>query len=77
AHHSEEIFDKYIIRVADGYKISYEDLLSKILIACADIIYFDLKHLITLNAFTLDKTLEDLWKKLLRELENHIQNSLI
>ncbi|CAG8522081.1 10038_t:CDS:2, partial [Cetraspora pellucida] len=37
----------------DGYKISYEDLLSRILIACADIIYFDLKHLITLNAFTL------------------------
>ncbi|CAG8752319.1 9185_t:CDS:1, partial [Racocetra persica] len=37
----------------DEYKISREDLLSKILIACADIIYFDLKHLITLNAFTL------------------------
>ncbi|CAG8689560.1 75_t:CDS:2, partial [Cetraspora pellucida] len=37
----------------DGYKIFCEDLLSRILIACADIIYFDLKHLITLNAFTL------------------------
>src|SRR6185437_16225646 len=37
----------------DGYKISCEDLLSRILIACADIIYFDLKHFITLNAFTL------------------------
>ncbi|CAG8492999.1 24734_t:CDS:1 [Racocetra persica] len=100
-HHSEEIFDKFIIRVAgkgftvvihpsevyrlpdahkcidgnlplclvldidvrqkpdpmnpkhpslDGYKISREDLLSRILIACADIIYFDLKYLITLNA---------------------------
>ncbi|CAG8696623.1 23866_t:CDS:2, partial [Racocetra persica] len=34
----------------DEYKISREDLLSRILIACADIIYFDLKHLITLNA---------------------------
>ncbi|CAG8634734.1 1156_t:CDS:2, partial [Cetraspora pellucida] len=104
AHHSEEIFDKYIIQVAgkrftvvnhlsevyelpdahecidgnlplclvldidarqkpdlmnpkhlslDGYKIFCKDLLFRILIACSDIIYFDLKHLITLNAFTL------------------------
>ncbi|CAG8754533.1 2308_t:CDS:1, partial [Racocetra persica] len=37
----------------DEYKISRKDLLSKILIACADILYFDLKHLVTLNAFTL------------------------
>ncbi|CAG8586234.1 608_t:CDS:1 [Cetraspora pellucida] len=37
----------------DGYKISHENLLSRILIAYADIIYFDLKHLIILNAFTL------------------------
>ncbi len=37
----------------DGYKISCEDLLSKILIACADIIYFDLNHFIILNAFAL------------------------
>ncbi len=37
----------------DGYKISREDLLSKILIACADIIYSDLNHFIILNAFTL------------------------
>ncbi|RGB37789.1 hypothetical protein C1646_756416 [Rhizophagus diaphanus] len=34
-------------------KISCEDLLSRILIACADIIYSDLKHLVPLNAFTL------------------------
>ncbi|CAG8729128.1 823_t:CDS:1, partial [Racocetra persica] len=37
----------------DGNKISRKDLLSRILIACADIIYTDLKHLITLNAFAL------------------------
>src|SRR3954447_1336555 len=37
----------------DGYKISREDLLSKILITCADIIYSDLNHFIILNAFAL------------------------
>ena len=37
----------------DGYKISREDLLSKILIACANIIYSDLNHFIILNAFAL------------------------
>src|SRR5256714_9231959 len=37
----------------DENKISREDLLSRILIACADIIYSDLKHLVPLNAFTL------------------------
>ena len=37
----------------DKYKITREDLLSRILIACADIIYYDLKHFIILNAFTL------------------------
>src|SRR6266498_4327825 len=37
----------------DEYKISREDLLSKILIAYADIIYSDLNHFIILNAFTL------------------------
>ncbi len=37
----------------DGYKISHEDLLSKILIAYADIIYSDLNHFIILNAFAL------------------------
>ena len=37
----------------DEYKISREDLLSKILIACADIIYSDLNHFIILNAFAL------------------------
>src|SRR3954452_22837577 len=37
----------------DKYKIIREDLLSRILIACADIIYSDLKHLVPLNAFTL------------------------
>ncbi|CAG8547042.1 7860_t:CDS:2, partial [Cetraspora pellucida] len=37
----------------DGSKISHEDLLSRILIACVDIVYSDLKHLITLNAFVL------------------------
>jgi hypothetical protein len=37
----------------DGYKISCKDLLSKILIACTDIIYSDLNHFIILNAFAL------------------------
>src|ERR1043165_6877847 len=37
----------------DEYKISREDLLSRILIACIDILYFDLKHLAVLNAFAL------------------------
>src|SRR6266511_3458104 len=37
----------------DGYKISCEDLLSKILIAYTDIIYSDLNHFIILNAFAL------------------------
>ncbi len=37
----------------DGYKISREDLLSKILITCTDIIYSDLNHFIILNAFAL------------------------
>ena len=37
----------------DESKISREDLLSRILIACADIIYSDLKHFVILNAFTL------------------------
>src|SRR5437868_4456585 len=37
----------------DKNKISREDLLSRILIACADIIYSDLKYLVPLNAFTL------------------------
>src|SRR3989440_7831237 len=37
----------------DGYKISRKDLLSKILIVCADIIYSDLNHFIILNAFAL------------------------
>src|SRR4051794_21092572 len=35
------------------YKISHKNLLSKILIACADIIYSDLNHFIILNAFAL------------------------
>src|SRR6266496_6081387 len=35
----------------DGYKISREDLLSKILIACTDIINTDLKHFAILRAF--------------------------
>src|SRR6266498_5708764 len=103
-YHSEEIFDKYIVRVLgkgfivvdhpsevyglldthecidenlplrlvldintkqkpdlmnpelpflDGYKISRKDLLSKILIACTDIIYSDLNYFIILNAFAL------------------------
>ena len=37
----------------DKYKITREDLLSRILIACANIIYSDLKHLVPLNTFTL------------------------
>src|SRR6266498_3840045 len=37
----------------DEYKISCEDLLFKILIAYADIIYSDLNHFIILNAFAL------------------------
>src|SRR3954451_1065714 len=37
----------------DEYKISREDLLSRILITYADILYFDLKHLVPLNVFTL------------------------
>ncbi|CAG8594161.1 12097_t:CDS:10 [Cetraspora pellucida] len=37
----------------DKNKISHKDLLFRILIAYADIIYTDLKHLITLNAFVL------------------------
>ncbi|GES92074.1 hypothetical protein GLOIN_2v1776159 [Rhizophagus clarus] len=37
----------------DKYKITRKDLLSRILIAYADIIYSDLKHLVPLNAFIL------------------------
>ncbi|CAG8616343.1 21881_t:CDS:1, partial [Racocetra persica] len=37
----------------DRSKISRKDLLSRILIACANIVYSDLKHLITLNTFVL------------------------
>ncbi|RIB11652.1 hypothetical protein C2G38_2202887 [Gigaspora rosea] len=37
----------------DTNKISCEDLLSRILIACADILNSDLNHFIPLNAFTL------------------------
>ncbi|GBC05454.1 hypothetical protein RclHR1_06230014 [Rhizophagus clarus] len=37
----------------DKYKITHEDLLSRILIACADIIYSDLNHFIILNTFAL------------------------
>ena len=37
----------------DGSKISCEDLLSRILIACADILYFDLKYFAILDAFAL------------------------
>ncbi|CAG8838853.1 5758_t:CDS:2, partial [Racocetra persica] len=48
---SDPINSKYSF--LDEYKISRKDLLFRILIACADIIYFDLKHLITLNAFIL------------------------
>ncbi len=37
----------------DKYKISRNNLLSRILITYADILYSDLKHIITLDAFTL------------------------
>ncbi|EXX51836.1 hypothetical protein GLOIN_2v1795950 [Rhizophagus irregularis DAOM 181602=DAOM 197198] len=37
----------------DGYKISREDLLSRILIACTDIINSNLNHFIILDAFAL------------------------
>src|SRR3989337_3854587 len=37
----------------DGNKISREDLLSKILTVCIDILYFDLKHFVMLDAFAL------------------------
>ncbi|UZO05894.1 uncharacterized protein OCT59_026232 [Rhizophagus irregularis] len=37
----------------DGSKSSREDLLSRILIACTDILYFDLKHFAILDAFAL------------------------
>ncbi|CAG8505364.1 8496_t:CDS:2, partial [Scutellospora calospora] len=37
----------------DKYKIFHKDLLSKILITYTNILYFDLKHFVTLNAFTL------------------------
>src|SRR3954447_4697967 len=37
----------------DEYKISCENLLSRILITCADILYFNLKYLVPLNVFTL------------------------
>ena len=37
----------------DEYKISREDLLSRILIACTDIINSDLNHFIILDAFAL------------------------
>jgi len=37
----------------DGNKISHEDLLSKILIACVDILYLDLKHFAILDTFVL------------------------
>ena len=37
----------------DKYKITREDLLSKILIACVDILYSDLNHLAILDAFAL------------------------
>src|SRR5436190_19497544 len=37
----------------DKYKITREDLLSRILIACTNIPYSDLKHLVPLNVFTL------------------------
>ncbi|CAG8801394.1 34408_t:CDS:2 [Gigaspora margarita] len=109
AYHPEEIFDKYIIRVAgkgfivvnhpfeiygipdahecingnlplrlvldidtrqkpdpinsgltflDTNKISRKDLLSRILIACADILNSDLNHFVPLNAFTLASFVE-------------------
>ncbi|PKY61599.1 hypothetical protein RhiirA4_486794 [Rhizophagus irregularis] len=37
----------------DENKMSHEDLLSKILTACVDILYFDLKHFAILDAFVL------------------------
>src|SRR6266542_3644212 len=37
----------------DKYKITCEDLLSRILIACVDILYSDLNHLTILDAFAL------------------------
>src|SRR6266496_1757002 len=37
----------------DGYKISREDLLPRILTACVDILYSDLNHLAILDAFAL------------------------
>ncbi len=37
----------------DKYKISRNNLLSRILITYADILYSDLKHIITLDAFIL------------------------
>ncbi len=37
----------------DKYKITCEDLLSRILIACVDILYSDLNHLAILDAFAL------------------------
>ena len=37
----------------DKYKITREDLLSRILIACVDILYSDLNHLAILDAFAL------------------------
>src|SRR3954471_15653245 len=37
----------------DGYKISHEDLLYRILIACTDIINSNLNHFIILDAFSL------------------------
>ena len=37
----------------DKYKITHEDLLSRILIACVDILYSDLNHLAILDAFAL------------------------
>src|SRR6266542_6353936 len=43
----------------DEYKISREDLLSRILIACTDIINFDLNHFIILDAFALASSSND------------------
>ncbi len=37
----------------NGYKISHEDLLYRILIACTDIINSNLNHFIILDAFVL------------------------
>ncbi|CAG8480817.1 17706_t:CDS:10 [Cetraspora pellucida] len=50
----------------DRSKISHEDLLSRILIVCTDIVYLDLKHLITLNAFVL-ASLSNAKEKLTKE----------